>query len=183
MLLCDRLWGNTLDGTLGTSETIATGGTPLPARDRDGATAGNDVLAALEYSVQGATDSGGQTLRLTYTNSAGVTGHVSNLVNQASPNQGNMQIWPLAAGDKGVKDVTAFQNITNTFTLPGTIHVLLFRILAIVPIFNPGEPVTIDGANGGLPKMYDGTVPFLIQAPMPINIRNNVSGYFVETQG
>lgn len=177
-LLCDRLWSNS---GLGVTTTGAQAITPaaLPSRDRDGSTNGEDVLCAIEWSAAGG--AGTPTITITYTNAAGTAGRVSpSITGNTTPNAGTFEIFPLAAGDTGVRSVSVFnQSATRT---SGTFHLILFRILAQIEITAANIGAAIDFLSSGGPRLYDGIVPFIVQLPTATTA-TTFAGQYAETQG
>ena len=157
VLLLDRLWHNSgLSLTITTSQSITS--PTWPARDRDGATLGEGILVGLEFSAAGG--AGTPTLTLGYTNQAGTAGRTATFVGATTPNAGTFFPWPLAAGDTGVRSVQSCQ-LSVTWT-SGTAHLVAYRILAELDIeANRGDKV--DALTSGFPRLYDSTVPFLVQ--------------------
>jgi hypothetical protein len=177
LLLCDRLWHNSGLSITSTSAQAITPAT-LPARDRDGSTNGVGVMAALEWSAAGG--AGTPTVTLTYTDESGNTGVTTTFTGVTTPNLGTFFIWPLAAGDTGVRAVTSYQQ-SATWT-SGTAHIILFRVLAVIgnPVANVANAV--DALTSGLPRIYDNSVPFLVYIPSSTTAAN-ITGHYVETQG
>ena len=177
LLLIDRLWHNSgLSTTLTTSQSI----TPatLPSRDANGLTDGDGVLAALEWSAAGG--AGTPTVTLTYTDHDGNTGQSATLVANTTPNAGTFEIFQLAAGDHGVRAPTALiQTATRT---SGTYHLVLFRILAQVEVTAANVGNAIDVLTGGMPRLYNGTVPQLVWIPTATTA-TTIMGQYIETQG
>jgi len=177
LLLCDRLWANS---GLSITSTSAQPITPaaLPARDRDGATDGKDVLAALEWSAAGG--AGTPVVTLTYTDADGNTGHTTTFTGVTTPNAGTFFLWPLAAGDLGVRAVTSYQQ--NATWTSGTAHIVLFRILAVLDCASANVGNAVDAVTGGMPRIYNGSVPFLVQIPSATTA-TNITGQYIETHG
>lgn len=120
--LIDRLWENSgLSPTSTSSQAI----TPvaLPARDATGTVNGVGVGAALE--VVTALGAATTTATLTYTDSDGNTGNTSQITVPTSAVAGTFIPFPLAAGDYGVRAVTAFQLTASL--LSGTFSLVLYR--------------------------------------------------------
>jgi len=160
LLLCDRLWTNS---GLSVTSTSAQAITPaaLPARSEDATANGKGVLAAVEWSAAGG--AGTPTVTLTYTDQDGNTGATGTLVGNATPVAGAFEVFGLAAGDTGVRAPTSFiQSATRT---SGTMHLVLFRILASLSIGQANVADKLDVFSGGMPELIDGTVPFLVQIP------------------
>ena len=176
LLLCDRLWHNSgMTITSTGSQTINS--VTWPARDRDGSTNGEGVLVGLEFSAAGG--AGTPTCTLGYTNQAGTAGKTNTFLGIASSNIGTFYIWPLAAGDTGVRSVQTYQQ-SATWT-SGTIHLVAFRIIATVclPIPNVGNYVSM---LDGFQRLYDNTVPFIIQVASATTA-TNIIGQMIVTQG
>lgn len=177
ILLLDRLWHNSgLNLTLTTPQVIVPAA--IPARDRDGLANGTDILAGLEFSAAGG--AGTPTVTLTYTDEANNVGQTANFVGTASPPAGTMFLWPLAAGDLGVRAVTQYQQ-SATWT-SGTAHIVLFRILAMLDLTSANIGNAIDAVTGGFPKLYDNTVPFIVVIPSATTA-TNYTGQMIVTQG
>lgn len=176
--LCDRLWTNSgLSTTLTTSQSITPAA--LPSRDKNGSTNGEDVLAALEWSAAGG--AGTPTETLTYTDQDGNAGATTTLTAVTTPNLGTFEVFPLAAGDTGIRAPTAFQHSATRTS--GTFHLVLFRILAQIEITAANVGGTpLDPISGGLPELFDGVVPFLVQLPSSTTA-TNLAGTYQETHG
>lgn len=161
LVLVDRLWQNSgLSATLTSSQAI----TPvaLPARDRDGTTNGKDVMAGIE--VSGALGAGTPTITTGYTNSGGTAARssISAAIGASSP-AGSFYPLPLQAGDEGVRSVESIQ--LSASMVSGTYHLVLYRVLAQVPILAAGLGEVQDYLRTGLPRLYDNTVPMLLYFP------------------
>jgi hypothetical protein len=176
--LIDRLWENS--GLVVTSNTAqAITSAALPARSGDGTTNGADVLAAIEWSATGG--AGTPTVTLSYTNSTATGGTRSaTFTGVASPPVGTFEIFALQAGDTGIRSVSSFiQTATRT---SGTMHLVLFRVLAQVEVVAANIGNAIDAITGGMPRLYDGTVPQLVWFPSATTA-TNFSGQYIETHG
>lgn len=178
LMLIDRLWDNS---GLSVTSTTAQAITPatIPARDRDGSTNGEGVLAAVEWSAAGG--AGTPNVNLTYTDQDGNTGAVTpNLVGNATPAAGTFEIFQLAAGDTGVRAPTSFiQNATRT---SGTMHLVLFRPLAQIELTTANIGNAIDAITSGMPRIYDDSCLELLFLPNATTT-GTVTGQYVETQG
>ena len=175
--LIDRLWNNS--GLVVTS-TTAQAITPatLPARSGDGTSNGAAVMAAIEWSATGGT--GTPTVTLTYTDQDGNTGATGTFTGVASPPVGTFEIFTMAAGDTGVRAPTSFiQSATRT---SGTMHLVLFRVLAQVEVTAANIGNAIDALTGGLPRIYDDSVLQLVWFPSATTATNFI-GQYIETQG
>jgi hypothetical protein len=175
--LIDRLWQNS--GLVVTSNT-AQAITPatLPARSGDGTTNGANIMAAIEWSATGG--AGTPTVTLTYTDQDGNTGATGTFTGVATPPVGTFEIFTLAAGDTGIRAPTSFiQSATRT---SGTMHLVLFRVLAQVEVTAANIGSAIDVLTSGMPRIYDDSVLQLLWFPTNTTATNFV-GQYIETQG
>lgn len=175
--LIDRLWNNS---GLSVTSTVAQAITPatLPSRDGDGGTNGAQVMAAIEWSATGG--AGTPTVTLTYTDQDGNTGATGTFTGVASAPVGTFEIFTLASGDTGIRAPTSFiQSATRT---AGTMHLVLFRVLAQIEVSAANIGNAIDAVSGGLPREYDGTVPQLVWFPSATTAVG-LSGTYIETHG
>lgn len=158
MELCDRLWHNS--GLVNTSTAAQTvDSVAWPARDVNGSTNGEGVLLGLEYSTTSTQGSVG-TVTVSYTNSAGTSGRTGTFSTPGSAVVGTFLPFTMQAGDTGVRSVQ-----TVTFSVAPTAAVL--HLVAYRPIASIITPVTAvgadrDGLSLGIPKMYDGSVPWWV---------------------
>lgn len=159
MLICDRLWhsgGLTITSTSAQTVNSAT----WPARDNNGTTLGEGVLIGVEVSatVGAATP----TFTMTYTNSAGTGSRTATnqTATTSAAQAGNFFFMSLQAGDLGVRSIESFQ--LSASYISGTINLVAYRVLAVLeqPISNLG--VSVDPLTGGMVKLYNGTVPFIL---------------------
>lgn len=163
LLLLDRLWHNSgIVATTTTAQPITAAA--QPARDLDGAALGNGVLAALEVSA--ATGNAGAITNTTisYTNEAGTAGRTGTIPSfPATAVAGTFVPFQLQAGDRGVRSV---QSITlGTSYVSGTVHLILYRLLATLAFSRDGgEHSEKSWDQLGLPRLYDGAVPFFAWA-------------------
>lgn len=177
MMLIDRLWENS---GLSVTSTSAQAITPasLPSRDSNASTNGDAVLAAVEWSATGGT--GTPTVTLTYTDQSGNTGATGTLTGVTTPPVGTFEIFTLAAGDTGIRAPTSFiQSATRT---SGTMHLVLFRILAQVEVSVANIGSAIDALTSGMPRLYNGTCLQLVWFPSATTA-TNFTGTYIETQG
>lgn len=175
--LIDRLWENS---GLSVTSTTAQAITPatLPSRSGDGTANGANVMAAIEWSATGG--AGTPTVTLTYTDQDGNTGATGTFTGVATPPVGTFEIFTLAAGDTGIRAPTSFiQSATRT---SGTMHLVLFRVLAMVEVTAANIGNAIDALTGGMPRLYDGTVPQLVWFPSATTAVN-LTGTYIETHG
>lgn len=177
MWLIDRLWQNSgLSTTLTTAQAISP--VSLPSRSGDGTANGAQVMAAVEWSATGG--AGTPTVTLTYTDQDGNTGATGTFTGVTTPPVGTFEIFTLAAGDTGIRAPTSFiQSATRT---SGTMHLVLFRILAQVEVSSANIANAIDVLTSGMPRLYDGTVPQLLWFPAATTAVN-LMGSYTETHG
>jgi len=179
LLLLDRLWHNggyTITSTAAQNSTTPT----WEARDANGSTNGDGVLLALEISA--AAGAAAPTITVGYTNSGGTAGRTATniLATANSPAIGATYFIGLQAGDTGVRSV---QSLTLSVSwVSGTMNLVAYRQLAALELAGPQFPNAIDALTSGMPRLYDGTVPYLVFIPNTTTA-TNVSGSYVETQG
>lgn len=175
--LIDRLWANS---GLSVTSTTAQAITPaaLPARSADGTVNGDGVFAAVEWSATGG--AGTPTVTLTYTDEIGTTGQTSSFTGLASPPTGTFELFPLAAGDTGIRAPTSFiQNATRT---SGTMHLVLFRFIAALPVPLANVGFNFDVLTGGMPRIYDNSALQLLHFPTATTAAT-ITGEYTETHG
>lgn len=127
IVLADRLWSCSGMGFAASTYAVTTPGS-LPARITDN---GVGVEGWIENFVAAGAASG--TATLTYVNPAGTaskTGVIKAVV--SAPVAGQMQPFPLAAGDTGIKQVTNV--ITSATWTSGSFGVTLLKRLVEIPI-------------------------------------------------
>jgi len=179
LILADRLWHNAnISVTSTTAQTVNS--VAFPARDQNGSTDGVGVLLGVEVST--ATGAGTPTITVSYTNSAGAgskTG-TNTITTSASSPIGTFYPISLAAGDVGVRSI---QSITLSATwTSGTIHLVAYRMLAVLPIGAASISSAIDVVTSGMPQMFNNTVPFLIYVPS-FTSGSSIQGSMTVTQG
>lgn len=178
LMLCDRLWHNSLVVTTTTAQSITS--PTWPARDSNGATAGAGVYIGLE--VSGTTGAGAATPSISYTNSAAASGKTSTTVDTyvAASLTGTFYRLGLAAGDVGVQSV---QSCTLGVSMTsGTAGLVAYRVLSTLEIPAAGMPNAVDILTSGMPRLYDNTVPFLIYIPATTTT-TALSGQVMYAQG
>lgn len=159
LILADRIWHNggfTITSTSAQSITSPT----WPARDADGTTNGNGILLGLE--VSSATGAGTPTVTISYTNESGTPGRTATNVDAtaASSVAGSFFRIGLQAGDKGVRSIQSL-TLSATWT-SGTMNLVAYRPLAMIEISGSGAANAIDAVTSGMPKLYNGSVPYPI---------------------
>jgi hypothetical protein len=170
--LIDRLWHNS---GLSVTSTTAQAITPatLPARDANKTTQGAQVMAAMEWS--GAGGAGTPTVTLTYTDQDGNTGASATLTAVASPPIGTFEIFALGAGDTGIRAPTSLiQSGTRT---SGTMHLVLFRVLAQMECSAANIGNSIDAITGGMPEILDNSTLQLVWFPNGTTTTNFIGTY------
>jgi hypothetical protein len=177
--LIDRLWQNSglsVTSTAGQAITSAA----LPARDGAGTTNGAGVMAAVEWSATGG--AGTPTVTLIYNDQDGNTG-TGTLTGVASPPVGTFEIFTLGAGDTGIRSLTSASSFTQSATrTSGTMHLVLFRVLAQVEVTTANIGNAIDALTSGLPRIYDDSVLQLVWFPTATTA-TTITGQYIETQG
>lgn len=175
--LIDRLWQNSgLSTTLITAQAITPAA--LPARSADGTANGEGVMAAIEWSAVGG--AGVPTVTLTYTDQDGNTGNTGTVTAVTAPPSGTFEIFTLAAGDTGVRAPTSFiQSATRT---SGTMHLVLFRLIASLEITAANVGNAVDALTSGLPRIYNDSVLQTLWFPTA-TAGVNLVGQYLETHG
>lgn len=185
VMLMDRLWHNggyTITSTGSQSITSPTWPSRCPTSGTDDtpATTGHGVYLAVEVSA--ATGAGTPTITVGYTNSDGTASRTATniIATVASSAIGATYFIGLQAGDVGVRSVQSL-TLSATWT-SGTINMVAYRYLTEVTVpaaFVAGE---VDVLTGGRPRIYDGTVPWLVFQPNTTTAAN-ISGVYQETHG
>lgn len=179
LLLCDRIWHNggyTITSTAAQNSTTPT----WPARDAAGTTNGDGILVACEISA--ATGAGVPTITVAYTNQAGTATRSSTNISPtvASSAIGATYFMGLQSGDFGVRSI---QSVTLSATwTSGTMNMVAYRPLAALELPAAFVPNAIDVLTSGMPRMYNGTVPWLIFLPNAVTT-TTIQGQFIYTTG
>ncbi len=158
MMLCDRLWHNSAINTnMFTAQAINS--PAWPARDAFGTSDGFGVMVGLEDTTDAGTGTG--TFLINYTNSDGVPGRTASspVGHSASARSGFINLCNLATGDYGVRSIQSISLSAQIQT--AQVSLVAFRILAMVETVGTLSGV-MDPASGGLPQLYNGTVPFIV---------------------
>lgn len=160
MILCDRLWQNSGITSATTTEQSITPAA-LPARDLDGATSGNGVLAALEVSTATTNATAITNTTINYTNSAGTSGRTGTISSfPATAVAGTFVPFELQAGDKGVRSIEGITLGTSYGT--GVVHLVLYRpIISIACVAITGGE-SLDAVQLGFPRIYDNSCLFFV---------------------
>lgn len=157
VVINDRLWHNS--GFVVTNTAAqAIASTALPSRDADGANAGRGVMLAME--VTAALGAGTPTLTVDYTNSVGTAGRTGTIGPIATTSAlGTFYPMTMQDGDVGVRSV---QSITSSATMTsGSVSFVLYRPVTMLGMVAPNIGYTEDAVALGLPRWYNGSVPFL----------------------
>lgn len=163
LLLCDRLWHNSgFTVTTTTAQTVNS--STWPSRDLNGATTGEDVLIGIE--VSSATTNAGaiSNMTISYDDTGGNSATGTAAYNfPASAAAGTFVPFNLAAGDTGVQQVNSLTLGTSLVT--GAVHLVAYRVLDQIEVNGAGLGNNHDAIATGFPRIWDGTVPFLIWVP------------------
>jgi hypothetical protein len=170
LMLIDRIWqggGNIsastdkINVTLTTEQSFSTPA-PIPARDNNGEITGEGVFAGVE--VISACGAAAPTLTLKYLNTSGQTKTATNLTPTTTTSPaGTFYMMRLAAGDYGIQKAVSLT--LSTSWLSGIINVVLYRIIARLPLTTANIPNMVDCLSGGFDRIYDNSVLQLIFIP------------------
>jgi hypothetical protein len=191
LMVADRLWSNGgINTAITTVQTISPATPTWPARDVNGGTNGEGVYLAVEVSA-GAPLAGVQIITCDYTNSAGVavTG-VNTIGSQGSTihtmsaagnpsTSGNFYPLGLAPDDLGVKSV---QTIKFDIAWSGTVNLVAWRPLMLLES-GYTYPRAVDALTGAMPRLFNGTVPFIVGRANGMNNNASLIGEVQFTQG
>jgi hypothetical protein len=158
--LYDRLWHNSsIVSTTTTGQTVTTGA--LPARDANGASTGVGVQAFLEVSTASTNGSPITNTTITYTDSGGTGSNTGTITSfPATAVAGTIVPFNLAAGDVGIQSVSTLTLGTSYGS--AVLHLVLARLIAIIPISAANVANKADVLQLGMPRMYDGSVPWMV---------------------
>lgn len=183
--LYDRIWHNggitiTSTTTQGITSPAWPSRSPTSGSDSTPSSNGFGVLLAVEVSA--ATGSGTPTITVGYTNDNNVSGRTATNIRAtvASSAIGALYLIGLQAGDTGVRSVQSIQ-LSATWT-SGTINLVAFRPIVDLELAGAFVPNAVDIVTGGMPRLYDGVVPWLVFTPNTTTA-SNISGSYVETHG
>lgn len=152
VLLVDRLWDNS--GIVVTTTGAQTvNSATLPARDASGSTSGAGVLVGLEVSSTLGNGTVTNTT-ITYTNSVGTVARTGTITSfPAAAPAGTFVRFNLAAGDVGVRSI---QSLTlGTSYVSGTMHLVAYRVLAVIPTPTSNIASSQDFLQLGMPRIWD----------------------------
>lgn len=179
LLLYDRLWhcnGFTVTSTgAHTINSVA-----FPPRDAHGSANGVGVMLGVEVSAT--TGSPTPTITVGYTNSDDVSGRTATNIIPVVATSAAGAFYPigLQAGDVGVRSI---QTLTLSVSwVGGNFRLVAYRVLARLELPSGLVPGVLDAVTGGMPRLYDNTVPFLLFIPSATTA-STISGSLVYTQG
>ena len=171
--LCDRLWHNSnINPATTTEQYISSVQWPDRCPDVENFNlanhSGHNIMIGIEVTTGATTNGSAVTLtRMRYTNSEGVSGRIASIASfPQSAVAGTFVPFQLASGDKGVKRV---EGITlGTSYVAGTPILVAYRVIAV-----SGNPIgygggAVDPITGGLPQMFDNSVPFVLWNPAAV---------------
>lgn len=179
LLLIDKIWVNSGITITSTSEQTFTGSQQIPNRDDNASNEGIGVFAAVE--VSSATGAGTPTLTLKYDNQAGQEKTATNIISTYSSSPaGTFYPLRLSAGDRGIQKAKSL-TLSATWT-SGTIHVVLYRVIARLELTYTNTPNAIDALTGGFPRIMDDSVLTVVFIPSTTT-SSYISGHVITCQG
>jgi hypothetical protein len=178
LVLIDKLWVNSgIDVTSTSLQAISA--SQIPSRDAYGLNTGFGVLAGIEVST--AVGAGTPTITVGYKNTDGDSKSGVNIIpTQASAVMGTFYPIGLADGDLGIQQVESI-TLSSSWT-SGTIHVVLYRIIARLELTVNASSNAIDALTSGFPRIYNGSVLTTLLIPQTTS-RSAISGHCLITQG
>lgn len=179
LLLCDRLWHNSgFTITQTTAHTINSAA--WPARSADGTVNGEGVLLGVEVST--ITGAGTPTITVGYTNQANDNTRTATNTTPTVATSAVGAFYPigLQAGDTGVRSVQSL-TLSATWT-SGAISLVAYRVLARLDLSSANTPNSLDAVTGGMPRMFDNSVPFLLFIPSTTTA-SAITGHAIWSQG
>lgn len=158
----DRLWHNSgITSSTTTSQTVDS--VTWPARDRNGATTGDDIMVAIEVSTATTNGTAITNTTLNYTNSNGDNNRTATITSfPATARAGTFVPFQLDSGDTGVQSIQSVTLGTSYGT--GVVHLVAYRTVTHFFGYSTGMPVNFeaDMFDLGMPRMYDNSVPFFV---------------------
>jgi len=178
--LMDRLWHNS-GFTLTTTTAQTVNSVTLPARDRNGTTNGENILAGIEVSTTTGNLAAIANTTLQYTNSSGTAGRTGTITSfPAAAVIGTFIPFQLQAGDIGIRSI---QSLTlGTSYVSGVIHLVMYRPLIQLGLTIANIPFNLGAIGSGMVRCYDDTVGFLVQL-LTATTATVFNGQIVITQG
>jgi hypothetical protein len=161
MILADRIWHNGgFNLASASAQAIVT--PTFPARDVNGSSDGEGYFLCLEIATT--TVGGPATISVSYTNSDGVAGRTSTLLNTGMTATGVGRVFPmtLQAGDKGIRSIES-ATLGGTAYSSGTIALVVYRPLAFFPFsIDLNRICALDPINVQMPSITRGAVLYLL---------------------
>lgn len=177
--VADRLWHNSGITVTTTTEQLI-GSVAFPARDRVGSANGAGVMVGIEVSAATTNSGAITTITMRYYNQDNVEKVATISSFPATAAVGTFVPFQLAAGDTGVRSIIGVTLGTSMVT--GTIHLVAYRVLTGADVMIAGAGTAVDALTAGFVRLYDNTVPFLLQNPTATTA-TTVRGQFIVTQG
>lgn len=179
LVLCDRLWHNS-DFSMTSTGAQTVNSTTWPARSADGTSNGDGILLGIEITT--ATGNGTPTITISYTNQANSSGQsgTNAVATVASSAIGAFYPIGLAAGDTGVRSVQTL-TLSATWT-SGAMSLVAYRVLARLDLSNANTSNSLDAVTGGMPRLFNNTVPFLLFIPSTTTA-STITGHCIWSQG
>lgn len=176
IMLCDRLWQNRPANASGAQAITSP---TWPARSIDGTTNGDGVLLGLEFST--AQSAGTATCTVTYTNQAGTGSRSATLADAitATTAINSFLRFNLDGADTGIRSIQSV-NFSATST-GGVWNLVAYRPIAMLD-GRADIPAVVDVLTGGMPRLYDGTVPF-VTFVSTATASTTFVGSYIETHG
>lgn len=173
-LFVDRLWqGGTYPATTTASQAITT--PTFPARDINGSTNGDGIVLCMVVTTQ---FTAATTATVTYTNQAGTGSRTATCLIEAVGTK-STGFFGLQSGDTGIQSIQSVR--VAAAQAAGAYILIAIRPLALVLPDVGRKTICEDVVTLGMPRLYDGSVPFVIYRGQPANLRM-VTAY-VETVG
>jgi len=180
LLVCDRLWHNSGIAVTTTGAQGIT--TPTwPTRDKNGATAGVGIMVGLEVTAA-TTNAGAVTnCTLAYTGDDGNTGTATMASFPATASLGTFVPFQFD-GTKNHGGVRAISGLTlGTSLVTGSVALVAYRVLTMIGL-TANIVNQLDILTGSAVRLYDNTVPFILQLPTATTA-TTIGGHLIVAQG
>lgn len=173
-LFVDRLWqGGTYPATTTASQAITT--PTFPARDINGSTNGDGVVLCMAQTTAFTATT---TVTVTYTNQSGTGSRTATCVMDVVGAK-NTTFFGLQSGDTGIRSIQSVA--VSAAQAAGAYILIAVRPLAMVIPDVGRKTICEDVVTLGMPKLYNGSVPFVIYRGQAAN--NRMVTAYVETVG
>lgn len=173
-LIVDRIWqGGTYPATTTASQAITS--PTWPSRDINGSTNGDGCIAYLAVTTNFTANT---TVTLTYTNQSGTGSRTATAV-MVNAAQRAVAFFGLQSGDTGIRSIQSVA--VSSAQAAGAYIVAVVRPLLMVPVDTGAKLVCDDPITSGMPRLYDGSVPYMLYMGNAANVR--VVTTYVETTG